>query len=580
MTMTQLNDLTLNLKEYVTKTNEDQFNLFLFIQALASKDFIAEDINKIYLEKEVEYYEASQRGIQFKHSAIRYPYMRMQTLRRLAGIVYFELEQNEFTKTLTLIKKGVKPIWNYFKLESIFTIQSYFTFQKKGYSYDEESILFDIAMAKFISFHAPNLDLSISGSNVMKELIHLGEYNRVEDYFQFQLHLYHICIGNIAAPLSSPLDLKSLIEKISNKRLAQMIQELRKGANGHEGYIKYSLDNDKRYRAIIAKYFDINKELKNEWSKSISVKEQLRIEQLITDFLEVKAGNGVISEDELLDYCHSQDFLYQIFGEIVNLSHNQGVQLTELMKVNQFTKKTWESLLYMCVSISESLKLSEREQIILFIFVLYTQYIIEDYSQLEQVVTDGSHEGNLAKVNKLSKELAKMNREYEQEKAAFLAKESSYIQQIKDLETQVNSYQKQLTQNEDNNMVQELESEVVGLRKYIFTREEEVPSSIPLEEMIKVIAKKKIIIMGGHQNWQRKVNEVLPFVELVYVDLINRDFKIISGYDYVFVKTSVLSHGFYSKLMKTLGKEKHKLRYLSGKVNIEKTIEEIYSAIK
>lgn len=580
MTMTQSTDLTLNLKEYITKTTEDQFNLFLFIQALAAKDFIAEDINKIYLEKEVEYYEAYQKGIHFKHSAIRYPYVRMQTLRRLAGIVYFELEQNDFSKTLSLIKKGAKPMWNFFKQESMFTIQSYFTFQKKGYSYDEESILFDIAIAKFISFHVPNHDWCISGYYVMNDLIHLGEFDRVEDYFQFQLQLYHICIGKIAAPPDSPMELKSLIEKIPNKKLAQMIQELRKGSNGYEGYIKYSSDNDKRYRAIIAKYFDINKELKNEWSKLISVKEQIRIEQVITEFIEGNGENGVISEDGIMNYLHSQDFLHQIFGRVIYLSYNQGVQLTELMKVNQFSKKTWESLLYTCVSITESLKLSEREQIILFAFVLYTQYIIEDYSQLERVVTDGSHEENLAKVDKLSKELAKVNREYEQEKATFLVKESSYLQQIKDLEAQVRSYQKQLAKNADKNVLQELESEVVGLRKYIFKREEKEAPSIPLEEMIKAIAKKKIIIMGGHQNWQRKVNEVLPFVELVYVDLINRDFKIISSYDYVFVKTSVLSHGFYLKLMKTLGKEKHKLRYLSGKVNIEKTIEEIFSAIK
>ena len=358
-----------------------------------------------------------------------------------------------------------------------------------------------------------------------------------------------------------------------------MIQELRKGANSYEGYIKYSSDNDKKYRTIVAHFFDIHHDRKYDKIKSINVKEQLYIEQLIMEFLEGKAENEVISEDEILDYLHSQDFLHQIFGRIINLSFNQGVQLTELMKVNQLSKKTWESLLYMCVSITESLKLSEREQIILFTFVLYTQYIVEDYSQLERVVTDGSHEKNLAKVNKLSNEIAKVNRECEQEKATFLAKEKSYLQQIKDLEAQVKSYQKQLEQNDDYNKLQELESEVVGLRKYILTREEEEVPSIPLEEMLKAIGKKKIIIMGGHQQWQRKVKEALPFVELVYVDLINRDFKIISGYDYVFVNTSVLSHGFYSKLMKTLGKEKNKLRYLSGKVNVEKTIEEIYLAI-
>lgn len=580
MSTTQSRDSTLNLKEYVTKAQEDDLNLFLFIQALTSKDFIAEEINKIYLEKEVEYFEAYQRGTQFKHSAIRYPYVRMQTLRRLAGIVYYELEQNDFSRTLTLLKKGVKPMWNYFKQASMFTIQSYFTSQKKGYSYDEESILFDIAIAKFISFHAIDHDWRISGDHVIKDLAHLGEYDPVENYFQFQLLLYRICIGDMPAPPSSSLDLNSLVKKISNRRLSKMIQELRKGMNGYEGYIKYSLDNDKRYRAMIAKYFNINTEVKNEWSKLISVKEQSDLEQLITEFLEVRTDHGMISEDEILEYLHSQDFLHQIFGRVMNLSYNQGVQFSELMKVNQFTKKTWESLLYICVSINESLNLSEREQIILFIFVLYTQYIIEDYSQLEQVVTDGSHEKNLAKVNKLSKELAETNREYEKEKAAFLAKENSYLQQIKDLEAQVKSYQKQLAQNDDNNALQELENEVVGLRKYIFTREKGEESPISLEEMIKITAKKKIIIMGGHQNWQRKVNEVLPTVELVYVDLMNRDFKIISGYDYVFVKTSVLSHGFYSKLMKTLGKDKHKLRYLSDKVNIEKTIEEIYRAIK
>lgn len=137
---------------------------------------------------------------------------------------------------------------------------------------------------------------------------------------------------------------------------------------------------------------------------------------------------------------------------------------------------------------------------------------------------------------------------------------------------------RQLEQQIEN--MEDYSEEVFALRKYAYKverTEENVEEKAPsLRTMIEYIKSMNIVIIGGSLNWQQKLKEWLPSVELFETDEITRDISKIKRVDAVFINTAVLSHAFYKKVMKEMNKKGTPLFYLGGHSNMEKTLLEIY----
>lgn len=86
----------------------------------------------------------------------------------------------------------------------------------------------------------------------------------------------------------------------------------------------------------------------------------------------------------------------------------------------------------------------------------------------------------------------------------------------------------------------------------------------------KLLRSKKILIMGGHANWQNRIKEVYP--KLTYMDSnnVNFDVTILKNADYIFFNTLHCSHTMYFKVKDNLnaGRDKQdgkdKLIYINN----------------
>ena len=86
----------------------------------------------------------------------------------------------------------------------------------------------------------------------------------------------------------------------------------------------------------------------------------------------------------------------------------------------------------------------------------------------------------------------------------------------------------------------------------------------------KLLRSKKILIMGGHANWQNRIKEVYPKLTYMDSDNVNFDVTILKNADYIFFNTLHCSHTMYFKVKDNLnaGRDKQegkdKLIYINN----------------
>lgn len=86
----------------------------------------------------------------------------------------------------------------------------------------------------------------------------------------------------------------------------------------------------------------------------------------------------------------------------------------------------------------------------------------------------------------------------------------------------------------------------------------------------KLLRSKKILIMGGHANWQNRIKEVYPKLTYMDSDNVNFDVTILKNADYIFFNTLHCSHTIYFKVKDNLnaGRDKQegkdKLIYINN----------------
>lgn len=84
---------------------------------------------------------------------------------------------------------------------------------------------------------------------------------------------------------------------------------------------------------------------------------------------------------------------------------------------------------------------------------------------------------------------------------------------------------------------------------------------------------RKVLVVGGHTNWQNKLRELFPKWQFIPAGQNNLDDKMIGGKDYIVCNTEVLAHSCYYKILS--GREKRqKLCYVHSN-NIRKCLREL-----
>ncbi len=121
-------------------------------------------------------------------------------------------------------------------------------------------------------------------------------------------------------------------------------------------------------------------------------------------------------------------------------------------------------------------------------------------------------------------------------------------------------------------------TELVVLRDHVYnlTEEDNVSDEIPVEDMKIFLKELRIIIIGGHKNWRRKMKQEFP--DWTYVDASvsgTLEASIVDNADYVYFFTDTISHSTYFKYMNVVKEHGVNFGYIHG-VNIENNVRKIY----
>ena len=114
---------------------------------------------------------------------------------------------------------------------------------------------------------------------------------------------------------------------------------------------------------------------------------------------------------------------------------------------------------------------------------------------------------------------------------------------------------------------------------YNLTEEEKIDETVSVEEMKAFLEPLRVIIVGGHDKWRKKMKQELP--DWIYVDATvsgTLEASIVDKADHVYFFTDTISHSTYFKYMNVVKDRNVDFGYIHG-VNIENNIRQMYKEL-
>ena len=509
--------------------NSEYITQFLSI-ALGGNPYLHPYIDQYYQKNEWAYYEAYQKsGLKDNPMFAMYTTKSEEKIRQVAGIVEW-CNQNQQPNLLDqLIKKGYKFVYQYVQRET------------------------QIDFEHFVRSYAKK-----QKGKRMKEI----------ELFYQNIVLWYLCIREDKPFNTNTVTWQSFQELV---RLAMTEVKLEEVNFSNQEIEKHQPELDDLYAE-----YDIPK---NPEFSSFGV------------FLEYLIGSSlkkIIETNPTYDIEEAQQLVFQqspskhigALGGWLKVLKIHELDATEQVP---FTKRDLDMVFLELLHVMKHNQLAKEEQDLFIITCLYVKCLSYLYRETKQLYLDQSKQDYYLEMK------AKESRIFLQEKVQIQKQaqwQRSFEEQQKELEGLKQELRKaqvtirHLEQHIDN--MDDFSQEVHALRNYVYSEEQandqdEIAPS--LLTMTNFIQSKRIIIFGGHPNWRQKLKEVLPPVEFIDIDELNRDLSKIQRSETIFINTSVFTHAFYRKIMKEVGKYKTPLFYLNGQSNIEKTITEIYHCL-
>lgn len=161
-------------------------------------------------------------------------------------------------------------------------------------------------------------------------------------------------------------------------------------------------------------------------------------------------------------------------------------------------------------------------------------------------------------------------------------REKIHVMEQKAAKLQYLNVQSRKTAKDYENLQEEYKSqkdELVALREYVYKMTDQEDASLPEEDtesMQSVIAKRKVVVIGGHSNWVNKLKNMFPAWSFLSPRASGSvDNKLVSNADYVYFFTDCIKHSTYYRFINIVREEGKSFGYIHS-VNIENNIRQIY----
>lgn len=176
----------------------------------------------------------------------------------------------------------------------------------------------------------------------------------------------------------------------------------------------------------------------------------------------------------------------------------------------------------------------------------------------------------------------RMKLQYEKDISRINAEKKQLTDIISGQEVQISKLKRLLEQTETK--LQEDTQELGALRSYVYLMSEQEetfeqePQENELNRWIDFLKEKKVLVIGGHVNWQNKLKELFPKWQFVTAKQGTLVGNVIKGRDVIVCNTMVLDHGCYYKVVAELDR-RQQLCYVHSN-NIEKCLGEIVAQME
>ena len=144
---------------------------------------------------------------------------------------------------------------------------------------------------------------------------------------------------------------------------------------------------------------------------------------------------------------------------------------------------------------------------------------------------------------------------------------------------------KKRTIEENKKLKQQMDEEhreLTAMRQHLYylTQEDEETVTVSSDEMKSFIRGKRIVIVGGHNNWQSKLKTEFPDWTYINPSVSGTlDASVVDKADYVYFFTDTLGHSAFYKYINVVKERKVPFGYIHG-VNIENNVRQIYTELE
>ncbi len=210
---------------------------------------------------------------------------------------------------------------------------------------------------------------------------------------------------------------------------------------------------------------------------------------------------------------------------------------------------------------------------------------LEEFAKIEpQKQTEGLNKENKPIQTKGASPLPEEIKSLEEENETLKEKVAYLEQRLKRSQSQTEAQRQLYEQARDENkelqqilmdtekQLQALEKENAGTSE-VNTSESPLPSN---EEILAMLGKEKVIFVGGHENWVKKLKQLLPEWEFVGRRGNMTTLEGLSHADEVFIYTDSLAHSLYNKVISVI-KRAEVPYYFVHSLNIDNLIREMYN---
>ncbi|WP_040203568.1 hypothetical protein [Neobacillus jeddahensis] len=507
---------------------QEQTIVYQFLSiALGGNTYLHPYIDESYQKNEWEYYEAYQKSnLNGNPLFSMYSTKSEEKIRQVAGLLAWCDQHQQFFPLDQLIKKGYKFAYHYFQHHSY--------------------IDFDHFMRSFGKKQK---------NKVVKEL----------DLLYQNIILWYLCVRE-----NKPFNTSNVAWQSFQKVLLTTMNELewQKSMFSPEMLAAHKKEIDELYQA-----YNIPQ---NAHFDSLGFFLEYLISDKLTGIVEKYPSYDSEKAEQLVFQNSPTKFIGALGGWLKTL-HIQELDATEQISL---TKGDLDTVFLELLYAKKYNNVSHAEQDLFFIACLYIKCLSSLYRETKHLFLDQSKQDYYLEMKAKEEKLHEQEADLFRQSQEWQLTNKQHQQQIDGLTEELRAAEAKIRQLEQKiGNLEDYTEEVHALRSFVYSEEqgdqtgEQTPS---LKSMTTFIQSKRIVIFGGAPHWRNKVKELLPSVEFIDVDEMNRDISKIQRVDAVFINTNVFAHAFYKKIMKELSQTATPMYYLSGHSNLEKTTFEIY----